>query len=131
MKEYKLFDFLKGMTSTKENIDFSDASIRSSYSPYMIDKFVSMVNIFLPVANGMNKCHSLPKHMHYEFYKNVLPKKYVKFNYIKKQKEDDTAIECISKYYDISEREAKMYITMFTKDQIKQIVDKYDFGKTR
>ena len=131
MKEYKLFDFLKGMTSAKENIDFTDASTRSAYSPFMIDKFVSMINMFLPVANGMNKCKNLPKAMHYEFYKNVLPKKYVKFNYIKKQKEDENAIECVAKYYEVSEREAKMYISMFTESQTKQIVDKYDFGKTR
>jgi len=130
-KDYTIFDFLKGMTQNKEVLDFNDNSIQRNYSPFIVDKYVSMVNLFLPVANAMNKTRDLPKKMHYEFYKSVLPKKNIFFKYIKKKKEDDTAIDCIARYYEVSYREAKLYLSMFTKDQINQIVDKYNFGKSR
>jgi len=129
IKEYKLFDFLKAMTQGKENLDFTNTSIKSNYSPYIIDKAVSMVNIFLPVANGMNKCKNLPKATHYEFYKSVLPKKNIQFKFIKKSKENDIAIECIANYYEISIREAKSYLFMLSEDQVNQIVAKYNYGK--
>ena len=134
-ESFTIGDFLDSIMNTKDDLDFNNTAIKGEYNSFMIDKFISSVDIFLDVANAMNINYSVPKAMHYEFYKSVLPKRKMFFPYISKskvkalhKKED---IECIKKYYEISAREAEMYADLLNEQQIKMIVDKYDFGKTK
>lgn len=129
-KEYNtIFDFLKSITETKEDIDFNTQSIKSAYNTFMIDKYISMCNIYLGMANIMNKCYTVPADMHYEFYKSMLPKRKQFFEYVKKTKEDDDGIDAIKNYYEISRREAEDYYKLLDKDQIAEIKAKFDYGK--
>lgn len=132
MKTYeKPFDFIRAMTVDKDNVDFNISSNKTTYSPYLIDLIVSSIDFYLPIVNNINK-YNTPKEMHYEYYKSILPQKYIQFPYIAKKKDkNEKAIECIAKYYEISTREAIMYLEMFTEDQIKMIVSKFDSGKTK
>ena len=40
MAKPTLFDFLNGMTINKKEFDFSDKEVNSSYSQYMINRFI-------------------------------------------------------------------------------------------
>jgi hypothetical protein len=96
----------------------------------MINRYVSMINVFIPVVNQMNRMQNVPNEVHYEFYKSILPKKFIYFEYIKKEKDvNKNDIECISKYFEISIREARMYCEILEEEDIKKITSKYDYGR--
>ena len=125
-----LFEFLKGMTEKKTTFDFSLSEINKEYDQYIINRFVSMTQVFIPIVNQMNKIQNISNETHYEFYKSILPKKSIYFNYIKKEKEvNKYDIECIAKYFEISLREARMYCEVLKKEDIKKIVKKFDYGR--
>jgi len=125
-EEITIFTFLKGMTLEKRDFDFDDPIIKKAYSQRMIDKWISMNDMFLPLANEMNKCKNLDNKTHYEFYKNILPQQFIKFNYIKRKKEpNEHEKECVMKYYNITKRECDMYMEILSDKQVKDIVDVY------
>jgi len=127
-----IFSFLNGMTETKEMFDFDNDEIRKEYSQFMINRFVSMTDIFVPVVNQINRFQNIPNHIHYEFFRSFLPKRKQFFKYIKKEKEiNNEQKECIKKYYEIGEKELPGYLEILTKEQIEKIVKKYEHGKTR
>jgi len=134
MAKKQLFDWLRDITQTKAEFDEEQ---ESSYSPYMITRFVSMSNLHLNLANAINQVSNgnIPKKAHYNFYKSVFPKAFHRFNYIKSKKDKnndrDFSIECISKYYEISPREALIYYNQLTDEQIKFITSKYEHGKIK
>jgi len=125
----KLFDYLKAMTVEKKDLDFSLPEVKKGYQPYMISRFVSMVDMYIPLVNEINK-HEVPKDIHYKFFNSVLPKRYQYFNYIKKPKDlEESEKRYIADYFEIGMREAEMYIKILDEDQIKQIVETYRYGK--
>jgi len=131
MSKKSLFDWLKDITQTKAEFDFSE---KSSYSPYMINRFISFSNLHLELANAMNLVgKNIPPHINYNFYKSVFPKGFHRFNYIKAKKEKnlnkDNALECISKFFEISPRESLIYYNQLSEEQILEIVQKYEHGK--
>lgn len=124
-----IFDFLNGMTVEKKSFDFEDREISKSYDTYMINRWISMVDFYIPLVNEINK-HEVPKNVHYQFYLNVLPKRKQYFDYIKKTK--DLAItekKYIADYFEVGMREADAYIKLLTDEQINQIIELYKYGK--
>ncbi|MFW6247424.1 MAG: hypothetical protein ACOC22_04625, partial [bacterium] len=81
----KIWDYLKSLTS-KEELDFNDDEVRKDYNPYIINRFVSMCDVYLPLANEINK-YDIPKEVHYRFYYSTLPKRNQFFKYIKGSKD--------------------------------------------
>lgn len=128
----KIFDILKKITQTKENINFDNEEIDKAYDIYMLNRFISMSRIFLPLVNQINKFSNLPKHIHYEFFRSTLPKRYQFFKYIKKGKDANKhEKECIMRYYEVGKKEADLYVDLLTEEQIKKIVNKFKYGKTK
>lgn len=126
-----LFFFLKEITVKKEGLDFTDDEVRKGYSPYIINRFVSMAEMFLPMVNDLNK-YNLPKEIHYAFMVNTLPKRTQYFKYLKKKKEPkDEYKKYIMKYFEVGKREADMYMELLTEKQIKDIIEIYKYGKNK
>lgn len=124
---YSLFDHLDDITKNKKDFDNDDHTRVKSYSPYMINRFFSMVDLYIPLVEQVNK-FNLPKETHYEYYKSILPKKkhYIKYLKNKKEKKDEEhIIKCICLYYEIGSKEAKQYRNILTEDRIESIVKKY------
>jgi hypothetical protein len=124
-----IFYFLKAMTVDKKNIDFSNDEFEKKYDVYMINRFVSMVECYIPVVNELNK-HEMSKCSHYNFLKNCLPQQKIYFKYIKKSK--DLTIQekkYIAHYYEIGLKEAELYINHLTKEEIEKIINVYKYGK--
>lgn len=123
-KESKLglFDYFDIVSNSKKKL--SDEEL-GAYSPFMINRLVSMCDIYLGIANEINQ-YQVPKDIHFEFWKAFLPKRKMYNKYIKSKSEgNDHELECLAKYYDIGKKEAKLYFDTLTKEQTKSIVDKY------
>lgn len=119
-----LFDYFGEITTGKTNL--SDEQLKG-YSAYMINRLVSMSDIYLPLSNEINK-YQIPADIHYEFWKSVLPKRKMYNKYIKSKtiKEDDLLL--VARYYEVGKKEAELYMSQLSTEQIASIVDLY---KTR
>jgi len=120
-----LFDHLKNLTINKSEFDPHNDEQAKSYTPYMINRFISMTDVLLPVVNQINR-FDLPKSVHYRYFKTLLPKRKFFFNYIKKKKDvdlDEKKLLC--KYFECGLREIENIITVLPEDQIKDILNKY------
>lgn len=124
----KLFDHLDNICLQKR--DLTEDELKS-YSPYMINRFVSMSEMWLPIVAELNK-YDLPKDVHERFMKAYLPKRKQYFKYIKSAKDNqEYAIDCLQKYFEVGKKEAEHYIDIMTKEQVKEITDKFKTLKGR
>jgi hypothetical protein len=67
------------------------------------------------------------KHL-YNLYRDIIPKKYIFFKYIKvknKKIYNEDEIKAIASYYEISKKEAKEAIEVLTDEHIKKIMTSY------
>ena len=127
----KIFDYLNAMTQDKTSLDFSSDEVSKDYSQFMINRFVSMVDIFVPFVNDINK-YDVPKDVHYEFYKCFLPKRKTYFPYIKKSKDLDLyEKKYIAHYFEVGLTTAEQYIKIMSEDEIKEILEIYKYGKNK
>ena len=127
----KIFDYLNGMTQDKTTLDFSSDEVSKGYSQFMINRWVSMVDVFTPYVNDMNK-YDIPKDVHYECYKSFLPKRKVFFPYIKKSKDLDLhEKKYLAHYFEVGLKEAEEYIRIMSEDEIKEILDIYKCGNNK
>lgn len=126
-----LFDHLNNLTENKIEYDPMNDVQTKSYEPYMINRYISMCDFYLPLVNEINK-YDIPKNVHYRYFLSSLPKRKQFFKYISKGKDvnkDDK--EKIAKYFECGNREAEMYLEILSEDQVKTIVRKFDYGKTK
>ncbi len=131
MKENKLtpFSFLKGMTETKAVFDFSLNEVKTAYKQFLLNRYLSSIRIFIPLVVVVNRMGVIPDEMHYEFFKSKLPERKFYFKYLSRKKElNEHEIVCISDYYEISRREAKIYLEILNTNQIKEITNKFKHG---
>ena len=130
----KLFDHLNNLTRNKKTPDFEIEEIEKSYDPFMISRFISMFEVWIPLVNIINT-RKLPKEIHYKFLLNMLPQSGVSFtNYIKKKKEDDTTIEMkelLMKHFEFGTNDLEVALSILNDKQIEKILDMYRYGKVK
>jgi hypothetical protein len=116
-----IFDHLKNITTTKGKYLGDEG-----WSNYMINRYLSMNQDYIELVNIIQKnTWQMKGENLYSLYKDIIPKSNVYLKYIKsktssKYKPDE--IEAIQKYYQVSKREAKDYIDLLSKDDIKDIL---------
>lgn len=138
----ELFDYLHEITVRKTDLDFSNDDISRTYQPYMINRWMSMIDLYIPIVNEMNR-GDIPKDAHYRYYWSVIPqRKFPKkkngqdgtqyFPYIKSPKKElnKTELNCIAHYFELGIREAKMYLRLLSDEQVEEILDVYRTGKS-
>jgi hypothetical protein len=127
----ELFDYLKALTERNQNLDFDDEEIRKGYTPYMINRFISMSEIFVPVVNEINR-YDVPKNVHYRYFFSIMPKRKQYFKYIKKKKDLSlTEKKVLANYFEVGLKEADEYIKLLDEEQIKEILDIFRYGKNK
>lgn len=84
-----LFDHLNNLSDKK--IDFNPND-HKNYEPYMINRFVSMCDLFIPLVNEINR-YDVPKDVHYKYYLNSIPKGNSFLNIFPKKKTNTKKIE--------------------------------------
>ncbi len=123
-----LFDHLNNLCLNKKEMDPKNDEETKSYNQYIINRFISMNEIYLPLVNEINK-YQVPKDTHQRFFISVLTKRKQWFSYIKKAKEFNIEEKkLIAKYFEIGLKEAEYYISFLEKDQLKEIINLYKAG---
>lgn len=131
IESLSLFDHLNNLTENKTEYDPMNDVQTKSYEPYMINRYISMCDFYLPLVNEINK-YDIPKNVHYRYFLSSLPKRKQFFKYISKGKDvNKNDKEKIAKYFECGNREAEMYLEILSEDQVKTIVQKFDYGKTK
>lgn len=125
-KKLSVFDHWKNITQLKVEYDENDTRITSSYSPYMMNKAASMVNAFLQISAEINKYQDIDKETHYRFYSAVLPKRYIKFDWIKPKK--DVRVEdkkLVGTYFEIGKRDIELAMKILDEKTLYKIRKMY------
>ena len=129
-----IFEWINQILIYKKPWDSFTEDEQKKFSPFIINRFLSMdeefieiVNMFQPYAIGTLE----PKDV-YEFYRNLLPKgkrfnKYIKGK--KDKKHDKELLELVSKYFEVSKNESKVYIDLLSKQEIKEMYKIYGVEK--
>lgn len=126
-----LFDHLNNITNGKKYLDMRIDENSKTYANYMINRFVSMSEIYLPLVNEMNK-FDVSKSTHQRFYTSTLPKRKQFFSYIKKKKDvNESDLKYLMHFFECGLKEAKMYLEVMDDKTIAEILKKYTYGKNK
>ena len=126
-----IFQMLDEICDYKTDLDFDDPEINKAYDIYMINRYLSMVEMLVPVVVLINR-PGMDKRDHYNFLRNVIPKSRYKFNYIKKNVDDtdELNLKCLCKIFEIGMTEAKMYLPLLKKEQLAALRGIFAYGKS-
>lgn len=121
MSSKNLFDVLNDLTLTK--CEFSE---EVSYTQYMINRFISMSPVYLPLVNIVNK-QNIPNQEHYNYFKTILPKRKTYFKYIKKPAEslDEDLLIMLCTHFKIGRKDAENYVRFIPKDVLESLSEDY------
>ena len=133
LKAKTLFDHLSGITDKKVKWDSLSELDRKSFSPYMVNRFLSMNMDFIELVNEFQKytVGGLDSREVYKLYSDILPKQKQYNKYIKGKKSDTyqtELVELLSKHFLTSEKEALEALDMYFETSIaplKDIMKKY------
>lgn len=120
-----LFDHLKEVTEFKVGLDFNNSEVSKSYDPYMMNRYISMCEMYIPIVAELNK-YNIPKDIQYMFYMNALPQRKHFFKYIKRKNDinkDEKRI--IAKYYDVNINKVDEILTLISETAVQTILNKY------
>ena len=135
-KAKTIFDHLSGITDRKILWDVLSDTDKKSFSPYMINRWLSMNVDYIELVNELQRftIGQLSPKETYKLYYDLLPKTKQFNKYIKGKKADKynpELVELLSKHFLISESEARDYIDLYQESSLntlKEIIKKY--GKT-
>ena len=127
-----LFQWINELFVGKRDWDsFSDED-KKKFSPFMVNRYLSMSNDFLPFVNHFQKytIEVMPQKSVYQFYCNLLPKKKTYLRYLsgKKEKTNDLVVSFIMKYFEVSKIQAAEYYKLMPKSDLILLLKK--FGKS-
>lgn len=120
-----LFDWLNEITYTKRDWNSFTEDEQSSFSPYIVHRYVSMYYGYVDIANIAQKLPMTESEKIYTIYKTMLPKKKMFLKYIKSKnkKNNKELLQYISGYFKCSFREADNYITILKNKGVKSILE--------
>jgi len=129
-KPKTLFDHIAGITHKKVKWEDLDELDQKSFTPYLINRWLSMSPDLIEIVNMFQHytIGPLMKEHVYKLYYEILPKGKYFSKYIKGKKSDKYNKELISFFavhYQISKREAEEYISLMKEDEISAVCKKY------
>ena len=113
------FDIINTINNKSEH---DKTEIVESYSPFVINRGLSMHRDTVLFANEMNRCYSLDKDQQFDFYYNAIPKgkRYGKWA---KAEAEELEITNIMSLFVINRKQAEEYRRLFSSEQIKELND--------
>jgi hypothetical protein len=135
-KPATIFDHLSNITFKKKDWNSLSELDQKSFSPYLINRWLSMDMDFIEIVDMFQKYTIGPldkKHV-YQLYHDILPKMKIYNKYIKGKKAKEynkDLLEMLTSHYQISKRDAKLYIDFWKEngiDDLKNLLK--DYGKT-
>ena len=139
MSEHKarnIFEHISGITDKKTPWDVLSDIDKKSFTPYIINRWLSMNMDFIELVNELQRytIGQISNEETYKLYYDILPKQKQFNKYIKGKKADKynpALVELLSMHFLVSEKEAMEYIDMYQEtslNTLKEIIKKY--GKT-
>jgi len=127
-----LFSWIDELFVKKRPWDSFSAEDRKKFSPFMVNRYLSMNDDFLPIVNHFQNLtiEVMPIGVVYKFYCSLLPKKKTYLRYLsgKKTKINEKVVPFIKEYFEVSKLQAGEYYNLMTTDELKSLLKKY--GKT-
>lgn len=135
-KARNIFEHMSGITDKKTPWDVLSDSDKKSFTPYIINRWLSMNMDFIELVNELQRytIGQISPEETYKLYYDILPKQKQFNKYIKGKKADKynpALVELLSMHFLVSEKEAMEYIDMYQEtslNTLKEIIKKY--GKT-
>jgi len=130
VKAKTIFQHLSGIKEKKESWASLSDMDKKSFSPFIINRWLSMNLDLLPIVNILQKytIGFLSARDVYKVYLDFLPKKKTFDKYIKGSKSskyNKDVLEYLSKWYGVSQREVTDYLEILSKDDVINILMKY------
>ena len=127
-----LFKWIDELFTKKRPWDSFSKEEQKKFSPFMVNRYLSMNNDFLPIVNHFQKLtiEVMPHSAVYKFYCSLLPNKKTYLRYLsgKKTKVNEKVVPFIQEYFEVSKIQAGEYYQLMNKDDLKSLLTKY--GKT-
>jgi len=119
-----LFDWLNEITYTKRDWNSFTEDEQSSFSPYIVHRYVSMYYGYIDIANITQKLPMTEKEKIYTVYKTMLPKNKMFLKYIKNQnkKSYNELAQYVAEYFVCSLGEAEHYIDILREVGVRGIL---------
>lgn len=130
-KKRNLFSHLQQITAWKNNDWWESCTEgeKKAYSPFMINRFLSMDTELVDIVNEIQHYQLSPK-QNYDIYMEIIPKKKRWNKYLKGKKDyNKKDAEVLADHFNISQREANYYIDILIangeKSKIEEIKKLY------
>ena len=131
-----IFDWVNQILVHKKHWDDFTEDEQKKFSPFIINRFLSMDKDFLEIVNYFQKYSigTLESREVYKWYCDMLPKgkrfnKYIKGKRDKKY--DKELVNIISNHFECSKLQTKEYFELISKEELKQILEKYGLDKKK
>lgn len=116
------WDFITKIT----NDEPYDTTLDGQYVPYMMNRLVSSTDIFMEPICAINE-HEVPKDVHYEFLRAIIPKRKMFFKVIvKTAKKVNEYKEAIMDYYECGSSDADSHLLILDDDTKEKILELYN-----
>jgi len=130
VKAKTIFQHLSGIKEKKESWESLSEMDKKSFTPFIINRWLSMNLDLLPIINVLQKytIGLLTPRDVYKVYLDFLPKKKTFDKYIKGKKDgkyNKELLEYLSKWYGVSQREVVDYLEILPKEEVISILMKY------
>ena len=127
VKAKTIFQHLSGIKEKKESWTSLSDMDKKSFSPFIINRWLSMNMGLLPIVNILQKytIGFLSARDVYKVYLDFLPKQKTFDKYIKGSKSskyNKDVLEYLSKWYGVSQREVTDYLEILSKDDVNNIL---------
>ena len=129
-KPATIFDHLANITWKKTPWDTLDEASQKSFSPYLINRWLSMSPQLIEIVDMFQQytIGPLSKEHVYKLYYDILPKGKFFSKYIKGKKVNKYNSELVvfmAKHFEIAKNEAEEYISLLNKKQLESLCKKY------
>ena len=130
VKAKTIFQHLSGVKEKKQSWESLTEMDKKSFSPFIINRWLSMNLDLLPIVNELQKytIGTLSARDVYKLYLDFLPKKKTFDKYVKGKKSskyNKDMLAYLSQWYGVSQSEVKDYLEILSKDDVKSILKNY------
>tara|TARA_R100001129_G_scaffold164433_1_gene130623 strand:- start:62 stop:481 length:420 start_codon:yes stop_codon:yes gene_type:complete len=129
-----IFDWVNNILVHKKHWDSFTEDEQKKFSPFIINRFLSMDKDFIEIVNYFQKYSigTLEPREVYKWYCDMLPKgkrfnKYIKGK--KDKKYDTELLDIISTHFECGKLHTKQYLELIDKKELQEILEKYGKDK--
>ena len=128
-KKLSIFDIINAATINKTDLDFEDDYVKKGYDQYMVNRWLSMDEDLIFLAEMLTTTHQLSDKDHFAMIKAALPQDKFYIKYMKRKKDlTETEKRYIAHYFEIGLKDAEDYINQMDENGINEILETYKYG---